>query len=43
MAETTIPDLAQIVAEEGFIHLPITIDHDPHSCQAITATRSTTY
>ena len=26
-AEAIIPNLAQIVAEEGFIHLPITIDH----------------
>lgn len=26
-AEAIIPNLAQIVAEEGFLHLPITIDH----------------
>lgn len=26
-AETIIPNLSQIVAEEGFVHLPITIDH----------------
>ncbi|CAN7374999.1 type II toxin-antitoxin system VapC family toxin [Rhizobium sp. LjRoot254] len=26
-AEAIIPNLTQIVAEEGFLHLPITIDH----------------
>lgn len=26
-ADAIIPNLTQIVAEEGFVHLPITIDH----------------
>jgi PIN domain nuclease of toxin-antitoxin system len=26
-ADAIIPNLSQIIAEEGFVHLPITIDH----------------